>query len=313
MDSPQFVPRPTLVIGDLHGSLEALEKNLKGAKAVDSEGNWKHKDRDVVFLGDAICDRGADDLEVAALINDLRAQVRAAGGTCITLAGNHEITGFCFLSGDMSHLNIGPNFERQNCGIKILASVVRGFRGFGSLSALVEERKDRNDFLEQFKSSHQGREVIRYYCNLDLYAVQGQVLFTHTPATPEMLRSVLEEGERVNATFTKVIQRVLDLRGAENFTELEGKGFAQMERAFLSNSNRQANVPTPDDPLWQKCKEAGIEAHVFGHDHKSRGLWPTHPTVKLLGLDNHYTRPEGSKKCSAAWLYPNGEIQNFDY
>lgn len=310
-EAPQLVPRPTLVIGDLHGSMRALEGNLKGANALDSNGDWAHKDRDLVLLGDAVCDRGRDDLEVAARINVLREQVQAAGGTCITLAGNHELTGLYFLHGDMNNFYMSEKFERQHEGIRALTAAATGFRS-DRINDLLRQRKNTPDFLQKFKESPEGKEVIRYYSNLELFARSGQVLFTHTPPNKEMLRTILDEGDSVNAAFSRVLQSALGVPGVEP-TNHEWESFRKTELQFLYEKNRKDTAPDGDDSIWTECKAAGIEVHLFGHDYKSKGAWSTHPEVLLCGLDYHYTLPQGTKQCSGAWLYPDGGIKGFEY
>lgn len=309
-EAPQLVPRPTLVIGDLHGSMRALEGNLKGANALDSNGAWAHKERDLVFLGDAVCDRGRDDLEVSSRINVLREQVQAAGGTCITLAGNHELTGLYFLLGDMDDYNSDEKFGRQHEGIRALTAAATGLRS-DKINDLVQQRKNTPDFLQKFKESPEGQEVIRYYGNLELFARSGKVLFTHTPANENMLRTILDEGNAVNTAFTTVLKNSLGIPGMEP-TKHQGESFRKTERQFLDGDNRKATVPDGNHPIWTECKAAGIGVHLFGHDYKSHGDWPTHPEVLLCGLDYHYTLPIGTKQCSGAWLYPEGGIKGFE-
>jgi len=69
----------TVVIGDIHGDLDHLERLLAKLPALD------HGDT-VVFLGDYV-DRGPQSAGVIARVESLRATMP---GRCVTLRGNHE-------------------------------------------------------------------------------------------------------------------------------------------------------------------------------------------------------------------------------
>ncbi len=69
----------TVVIGDIHGDLEQLERLLAKLPVLD-QGDT------VVFLGDYV-DRGPQSAEVIARVEALRT---AMPGRCVTLRGNHE-------------------------------------------------------------------------------------------------------------------------------------------------------------------------------------------------------------------------------
>lgn len=87
-----------IAIPDIHGNADALFASLKGAgyaETSDSSGNWRKgwklteagKKARIVFTGDFF-DRGHQNADVAALINDLR---KRKGEGVTTLFGNHDV------------------------------------------------------------------------------------------------------------------------------------------------------------------------------------------------------------------------------
>jgi len=72
------------LIGDIHGELDPLERLLQKLGYRQSDGVWRHPERQALFLGDLI-DRGERSREV---VGTVRAMVEAGQARCIM--GNHE-------------------------------------------------------------------------------------------------------------------------------------------------------------------------------------------------------------------------------
>lgn len=89
---PTFVPAPPrlIAIGDLHGDLHATRGALRLGRAIDGSDRWIGGRLVVVQVGDQT-DRGDDEREVLALLEDLAHQAHAAGGALYYLLGNHEV------------------------------------------------------------------------------------------------------------------------------------------------------------------------------------------------------------------------------
>lgn len=310
-----LVPRSTLVIGDLHGSLSALAGNLLGAGALDRKGLWNRPNCDVVLLGDAICDRGEDDLEVAKAINELRQEVAALGGECITLMGNHDAMGLAFLTAHPKDYSF--HRDDQYKGAAALAKPVHYLTAKSPEAIRKErvgliEREGRDRFLGRFKTSARGREVLRYLLNLDLYAIRGSTLFVHTPPTEAMLKRILQDDGTLNSTVRKVTAHALRMNGAPDPSPEERREFVAAD-TFLNANNRSHAVPSPSHAIWRDVRDAGIERIFFGHDFLSQGEWATHKDVKLHGVDTFYGRPYGSSLCAAVWVEPNGGLRRFQF
>jgi Calcineurin-like phosphoesterase len=79
-----------LVIGDVHGHRETLQRLLRGAGLLDREAVWTGGRAIVVVLGDMV-DSGPDGLGVLDLLIDLQSQAAAAGGRVHAVLGNHEV------------------------------------------------------------------------------------------------------------------------------------------------------------------------------------------------------------------------------
>lgn len=83
-------PRRLVAIGDLHGDLNATQRALRLASAIDENLAWSGGDLVVVQTGDVL-DRGDDDRAVLDFLEALRPQAKQAGGDLILLSGNHEL------------------------------------------------------------------------------------------------------------------------------------------------------------------------------------------------------------------------------
>ncbi len=79
----------TLVVSDLHGSLDALVAVLKGNKVINDQLHWIYEKNQLIFLGDAL-DRGRDDNGIAWLLYKLEKEAEDSGGRLEFLLGNHE-------------------------------------------------------------------------------------------------------------------------------------------------------------------------------------------------------------------------------
>jgi hypothetical protein len=87
---PSEVTAPRYVVGDVHGHRGPLADALRAEGLVDDQDDWSGADAHLWFLGDFV-DRGPDGIGVIDLVMRLQRQAEAAGGTCGTLLGNHEV------------------------------------------------------------------------------------------------------------------------------------------------------------------------------------------------------------------------------
>ncbi|MER7337158.1 metallophosphoesterase [Streptomyces sp. NPDC000075] len=94
----QYVPQeapaagsgPLYVVGDVHGYLDELIRELQAQHLIDADCRWSAGNARIWFLGD-FTDRGPDGIGVIDLVMRLSAEAAAAGGYCKALMGNHEL------------------------------------------------------------------------------------------------------------------------------------------------------------------------------------------------------------------------------
>lgn len=77
-----YLVSKTIVIGDIHGDREQLDRLLGRLPAIGAHDT-------LVFLGDYL-DRGPDSRGVIERVREVDARIAEQGGRCITLRGNHE-------------------------------------------------------------------------------------------------------------------------------------------------------------------------------------------------------------------------------
>ncbi|MET9606443.1 metallophosphoesterase [Streptomyces sp. NPDC006512] len=89
-EAPASGPGPLYVVGDVHGYLDELVRELRAQDLIDADGRWSAGNARLWFLGD-FTDRGPDGIGVIDLVMRLSAEAAAAGGYCKALMGNHEL------------------------------------------------------------------------------------------------------------------------------------------------------------------------------------------------------------------------------
>lgn len=87
-------------VGDLHGSWQAYNHNLRRAGVIDAQGKWAFGKGSVHFMGDIVADRHADGMKILLDIARLRGEAKQAGGQIVVYAGNHENFLLSYLAGD---------------------------------------------------------------------------------------------------------------------------------------------------------------------------------------------------------------------
>lgn len=109
----QEKPKKTLVVSDLHGSLDALVALLKGNGVIDDQLHWIYGNNQLIFLGDAL-DRGRDDNGIVWLLYKLEKEAENSGGHLEFLLGNHEDL---VLKNDTRYVNKAHLFFSEKAGI----------------------------------------------------------------------------------------------------------------------------------------------------------------------------------------------------
>lgn len=92
----------TVVLGDLHGRRDLLEKALRDLGLIDEAGHWSGGIRQLVLMGDVI-DRGPEPLGALDLLLQLQTEAAASGGRVTCLLGNHEFMAVRAAAGDHAY------------------------------------------------------------------------------------------------------------------------------------------------------------------------------------------------------------------
>lgn len=84
-----------IVLGDIHGELDALTSILRYNKVIDDKNRWIFGNGHIVFTGD-VFDRGNKVTECLWLIFQLEIQAKKSGGRVHYIIGNHEMMALLF-------------------------------------------------------------------------------------------------------------------------------------------------------------------------------------------------------------------------
>ena len=84
------LPERMLVISDVEGEFDVMERFLRGNGVVDKAGRWAFGKGHLVTVGDMV-DRGTKQLEVLWMLWRLDREARKAGGRVHFVLGNHEV------------------------------------------------------------------------------------------------------------------------------------------------------------------------------------------------------------------------------
>jgi hypothetical protein len=79
-----------VAIGDIHGDLDAFDRDLRTTGLTDERGRWVGGRTVLVQTGDYM-DRGPDVRAVLERLMSLETEAAAAGGRVVVLLGNHEV------------------------------------------------------------------------------------------------------------------------------------------------------------------------------------------------------------------------------
>lgn len=83
-------PGRLVAVGDIHGDLPKAKSALRLAGLIGPDDRWSGGAATVVQVGD-IFDRGGDEIKLLYFFERLKREAAKAGGTVITMNGNHEI------------------------------------------------------------------------------------------------------------------------------------------------------------------------------------------------------------------------------
>jgi len=186
-------PRPLYIIGDVHGHVKKLTKLLQDAQLIDAQHSWQAETATLWFLGDFV-DRGPDGIAVLDLVMRLQSEAAAAGGSVVSLLGNHEML-----------LLAAYRFGRRSTGL-----------GSTFLTRWKQNGGNRKD-LASLTLRH-----LDWMAHLPAMALVDDHLLMHADA-PLYLKCG-RTVEEVNATFTKLLSRSDALAWEETLEDFARRG-----------------------------------------------------------------------------------------
>ncbi|PCI25124.1 hypothetical protein COB57_02820 [Candidatus Peregrinibacteria bacterium] len=250
--SPKEVFRSTevMVIGDLHGNIDALWGNLESLGVIDDEQNWIGGGEKLVFLGDILADRSSDGFEILHSIESLQLQ----GANITVLVGNHDDFAISFLLNKPVSGNGGTflNYKEQAFGMI-------EFEKYMNKEYKNLEKLNREEVLKNMKASEEGQKTLQNICNMKIIEQIDDTIFTHTDITKAMAEMILAFGvDRINSVYQRGVRKVLLEEGSiEDLSE----EFFQINDIFLRTGNREymSNIH------GKSLKEIGINHVLHGH------------------------------------------------
>ena len=222
-----------VAIGDLHGDIEATDRTLRLAGAIDDEAHWAGGDLVVVQVGDEI-DRGDHDREVLERFDRLAREANADGGAVFALLGNHELRNAKGRFWDVSPAGFAEFVDEPASGRPGPRPV----------------RRERRGRWEAFRP---GGEMARLLARRNVVVVIGDTVFAHGGVLPDIAAYGLE---RLNAETRwwlsgelEALPRIVDARSGPVW------------------SRRYSDDPSPKDcaTLATTLRILGASRMVVGH------------------------------------------------
>lgn len=101
-----------IIVGDIHGELNAFTQILRHAGIIDRGNRWIAADTILIQTGDVI-DRGPDSLGAVSLLGTLQAQAIGHSSRVVRCCGNHELM---LLQQNFNHVNFSdPDALAERC------------------------------------------------------------------------------------------------------------------------------------------------------------------------------------------------------
>ena len=228
-----------VAIGDLHGDLKAAKRAMLLAGAANDKGAWIGGQLVVVQTGDVL-DRGNDEPELLAYLDQQEAAAQKAGGRVLRLNGNHEVMN---VQGDFRYVT-----ERGFAAYSSEPSA--GRPGVAEFSA--EQRGRAAAFLPG------GRQALRLAAFPVVWIV-GDTVFAHGGVLPTHLRYGVD---KINREIGAWMRGEAPLR-----TKLQGEKTPFWIRDYGETAN--AEVCTKLKSVLTALKAARL---VVGHTPQKSGI-----------------------------------------
>ena len=235
-----------IVIGDIHGDLNALLYALYKSKVIDTKGNWTGGNSIVVQLGDQI-DKGGrgnysvdftqdplEELRIIEFMHNLHNLARKVNGAVYNLIGNHEL------------MNVLGDFRYAT------ESHINGFGG---------------NKLRKLLFQPGGPIAKKLACNTNGAMRIGNWLFVHAGLLPEHVENFTIK--EINKIVRNILLGNTNLRNINSKVEslIFGAGGILWNRAYSTHQNQNCDMLEKTLNILKIGKKGGM---VVGHTPKNR-------------------------------------------
>ncbi len=327
LTAPENVVRETEVlwVGDLHGNIEILYKNLKSLKVMDTFGRWIGGNRRLVFLGDIIGDRGTTGLECMRQIDRLRKEARMAGGDISVLAGNHEDIAIWFLTqrriaspikeddkyaleeqddAALGHAFTNALNREQWLGIIEFPRDYLGFDVKPTAAGMKQIRHCGSVALHMMRSSPEGVTMLENICQMKLIEHIDDTLFVHTALTSNMARMIILHGvDALNEIYQQSLRNLL----LSKKPIPPHSDYYKTIDTFLFVDNRENNLTEQEA---RELREMWFNRVFHGHEDNA-GKITTIAGLEICSIDHSAGKRGGHMhKRSIGRIFVSGKVVN---
>ena len=206
------------LIGDIHGHSEPLMRLLNKLGYANTDGVFRHAERQVIFLGDFI-DRGPDQRGVLEIVRPMIDE-----GAALSVMGNHEFNAIAYhtLDPDDHNRHLRVHFEKN--------------------------RKQHKAFLEVFEGTSDYGEIIEWFRTLPLWLEVEGIRVVHACWDDGYMHSLKNKHPSVNQYLDDDLLVAASREGSMEFeaveTLLKGKEIELPggQSFFDKDSNPRHNV-----------------------------------------------------------------------
>lgn len=179
------------LIGDIHGHSVPLRELLEKLGYAETDGVYRHPDRQVIFLGDFI-DRGPDQRGVLEIVRPMIDE-----GAALSVMGNHEFNAIAYhtLDPDDHNRHLRVHFEKN--------------------------RKQHEAFLEVFEGKSDYAETIEWCRTLPLWLELDGIRVVHACWDEALMRLIQNKHPSVNEYLDDDLLVAASRKGSEEYEAVE--------------------------------------------------------------------------------------------
>ncbi|MDX1480647.1 MAG: metallophosphoesterase [Woeseiaceae bacterium] len=179
------------LIGDIHGHAGPLVELLEKLGYEESDGIYRHPDRQVIFLGDFI-DRGPEQREVIDIVRPM-----IDSDTAFSVMGNHEFNAIAYAteSSDDDGNYLRPHTEKN--------------------------RTQHQAFLDAYQDSDEYHELIQWFRHLPLWLDFDDLRVVHACWDDKLMHFLEKRYPGVNDYFDGELLAAASTKGRTEFKAVE--------------------------------------------------------------------------------------------